>query len=43
MEELEYDDGQHDFGAISRAAGHLHRRQRGNEQAMEYLDWEDHG
>lgn len=41
MEELEYDDGEHDFGAISRGADKATRR-RGHD-GWEYLDWGDHG
>lgn len=42
MEEMEYDDGQYDFGAISRGAGSLAARRR-EENRWEWLDWGDHG
>lgn len=41
MEELEGDDGNRDFGSISRTATELQRR-RGHD-GWEYLDWGEHG
>jgi len=41
MEELEGDDGNRDFGAISRGASDLTRRKNGG--GMEYIDWGEHG
>ena len=40
MEELEYDDGNYDFGAVSRGSD-LAARRRTHE--MEYFDWGDSG
>ena len=42
MEEMEYDDGAHDFGTISRGAGKALARRR-EENQWEWLDWGDHG
>ncbi|KAK1920552.1 hypothetical protein DB88DRAFT_493570 [Papiliotrema laurentii] len=42
MEEVEYDDGQYDFGSISRGASDLAKRRR-EENRWEWLDWGDHG
>ena len=42
MEELESDDGQYDFGSISRGAAHLRRRKREDEK-IEFLEWGEHG
>ncbi|EIW69941.1 hypothetical protein TREMEDRAFT_61710 [Tremella mesenterica DSM 1558] len=39
MEEMEHDDGEHDFGTISRGM----RPKRGEEVKMEILDWGEHG
>lgn len=40
MEELEFDDGERDFGDISRAA----KRRKGiEEDGYQRLDWGDHG
>ncbi|WVQ95606.1 hypothetical protein IAU59_002703 [Kwoniella sp. CBS 9459] len=45
MEELEWDDGEYDFGAISRggatAAGK--RKKEGEEKKYDWIDWGDHG
>ncbi|KAL7422908.1 hypothetical protein Q5752_002205 [Cryptotrichosporon argae] len=42
MEELEADDGQRDFGHLSRGADEATRRRAG-EGMIEWLDWADHG
>jgi len=42
MEELEYDDGQRDFGSLSRGSEHLRRRKREELQA-ELIDWGEEG
>lgn len=41
MEELEGDDGNRDFGSVSRGASDLQRRKAGD--GMEYIDWGEHG
>ena len=41
MEELEGDDGNSDFGSISRNASDLMRRK--SPGGMEYIDWGEHG
>jgi hypothetical protein len=41
MEELEGDDGNRDFGSVSRGASELQRRKAGD--GMEYIDWGEHG
>jgi hypothetical protein len=41
MEELEVDDGNRDFGSVSRMASDLQRRKAGD--GMEYIDWGEHG
>jgi len=41
MEELEYDDGIHEFGSISRGSGDVSRRK--SEGGIEWLDWGEHG
>lgn len=41
MEELEGDDGNSDFGSISRNASELQRRK--SPGGMEYIDWGEHG
>jgi hypothetical protein len=43
MEELEYDDGVHDFGAISPSGEYLGRRKRSEDSGYEWLDWGEHG
>ena len=43
MEEMECDDGQYDFGSISRGASHLQSRKRREDIGIEFLDWGDHG
>lgn len=41
MEELQQDDGNRDFGGISRGASDLQRRR--GPGGMEYIDWDEHG
>jgi hypothetical protein len=41
MEELEGDEGNNDFGSISRNATDLQRRK--SPGGMEYIDWGEHG
>jgi hypothetical protein len=41
MEQLEGDDGNRDFGSVSRGASDLQRRKAGD--GMEYIDWGEHG
>jgi hypothetical protein len=42
MEEMEYDDGDHDFGTISRGATESVQKRR-LENKLEWLEWGDHG
>jgi hypothetical protein len=41
MEEMEGDDGNRDFGSVSRGASDLVRRRGAG--GWEYLDWGEHG
>lgn len=42
MEEMEYDDGEHDFGTASRGGDSLLRR-KGEQPVMEWMDWGSNG
>jgi hypothetical protein len=42
MEELEFDDGNYDFGAISPGGAALGKRRRA-EDKLEWMDWGENG
>ncbi|WVF68050.1 hypothetical protein IAT40_002812 [Kwoniella sp. CBS 6097] len=42
MEELEWDDGEYDFGVVSRG-GSSKRKKGGEEKKYDWIDWGDHG
>ena len=41
-EEMVYDDGQCDFGSVSRAASDIARKRRGG-NVWEWMSWDEHG